>query len=62
MYAAGRSGGVARVWNYATGKPVSPELKHEKKEIREIHISPNGKLLATVDINSFNGPEIYFGR
>jgi serine/threonine protein kinase/WD40 repeat protein/tetratricopeptide (TPR) repeat protein len=62
LYAAGCSGGIARVWDYVTAKPVSPELKHERKEFSHIAISPNGKLLLTIDVNSFNVPDNYFGQ
>ena len=62
LYAAGRSGGIARVWDFVTGKPVSPELKHVRKEFSHVAISPNGKLLATIDVDSFNAPDNYFGQ
>ncbi len=38
--------GTARVWDAATGEPVSPPLRH-KKLVERVAFSPDGRLLAT---------------
>ncbi|MEO1498335.1 MAG: serine/threonine-protein kinase [Planctomycetota bacterium] len=61
LYVAGRRGGVARVWNYATGEAVSPQLEHTKPVFLGVGLSPNGELLSTYTSQSDRGYDRFFG-
>jgi WD40 repeat protein/serine/threonine protein kinase/tetratricopeptide (TPR) repeat protein len=40
---------VARVWDTATGRPVTPALQHENASVSHAAISPDGKHVLTTD-------------
>jgi WD40 repeat protein/tetratricopeptide (TPR) repeat protein len=62
LRAAGRGNGTVQVWDYVTGKPASPEIKHDKQQINVLRISPDGKYLGTIDVDSLDGFEQYLGN
>ena len=61
LLAVGGSDGTAQVFNYVTGKPASPVLKHDKQFVHYLRISPDGKYLATIDVDLRVGPSQLLG-